>query len=136
MPVRKPIPEVDLGALYLVLIENHMGEENRGTRATILSKLFLEWQVELTPRQLRQAYSQLNASNRPVCPTSRGTYLPTSDAELEKGCRFIHNMAMKLLKQEGRMRAAWEAKKLTADAEKGAALATANVGKEENHDHV
>lgn len=115
----KPIPEIVLGELWLVLIENHMGAENIGTRDKILSRLFKEWHRELSPRQLRQALDQLNADQCIVCSTSRGTYIPTTDEEFERGYRYRHHMATALLEGCRVMRAGWEAKKLAKAAAQG-----------------
>lgn len=115
----KPIMETDLSALWLVLIENHMGAVNIGTRGKIISRLWREWRIDFSGRDLRHAYDQLNASQRIVCSTSRGTYIPTTDEEFERGYRYRHHMATALLDGCRVMRAGWEAKKLEKAAAQG-----------------
>ncbi len=109
---RKPITEETLLVVWLVLVENHMGEERIGTRDGILSKLFTDEDINMSPRDLRQAFDLLNATQRIVCSTSRGTYIPTTDAEFERGYQYRHSMAMALLTSCRAMRVGWEAKKL------------------------
>ena len=108
----KAISEEILLTVWIVLVENHMGEGRIGTRNGIIARLSDEEDTDLSPRQLRQAFDQLNATRRIVCSTSRGTYIPTTDAEFERGFRYRHHMAMALLEGCRLMRAAWEAKKL------------------------
>ena len=111
-PKPMPIDEIVLATLWLLLVENHMGEERIGTRDKILFRLFHEEEIKMSPRQLRQAFDQLNASRRIVCSTSLGTYIPTTDPEFERGYRYRHHMATALLKGCRIMREGWEAKKL------------------------
>ena len=125
---RSKITEADLTPLWIVLIENHMGATNIGTRGRIIQRLRHEWKIELSGRGLRQAFDQLNASQRIVCSTSTGTYIPTTDEEFERGYRYRHHMATSLLKGCHVMRAGWEAKKLERAAAQGDARPRGSQG--------
>ena len=124
---RKPIPEEILRDIWTHLQEDHMGFANRGTRVEILSALFRRYRLDFSERQFRMALDQLNRTQRIVCSTPDGTYIPTTQEEFDRGFRFRHGMAVKLLDLCGEMKAAWEAWQLTKDSKRGAALPTADV---------
>jgi len=119
MPSTRPLAEEILWQLWFVLNKHHMGAENIGTRKTILDKLSVEWALELTPRELRTGLDQLNASRRIVCSTASGTFVPTTDDELERGLFYRTRMARALLRGAETMRNGWEANKLERTTAQG-----------------
>lgn len=136
MPRRdpKPYPEKVLRKVWDYLMREHMGFARRGTREQIMAALDETKEFSLYPpsfwiseRGLRQVYDQLIATNRIVCSTSEGTYIPTTEEEFQRGFRYRHSMAVKLLETCSAMKRAWEAWRLTADVKRGAALPTADV---------